>query len=486
MNVKQTAFLGVKWSAVGTLGASFFQLLQIAILTRFLPKEAFGLVAMALFVVQFSSVFADMGMTSAILHKQEVTHREYSSVYWFNLLIAVVLYGILLLAAPLIAVFYNEPELGLLVPVMGVNIVVMASGRIHRTIMQKHFQFKSISLIEIFSFFIGLITAITLAVLDFGVYSLVYSTLLTSVLSNSLFLIRNLRQNPVFFHFKMRETSSFLKIGGYSTGSIVLDFFSRETDVLLIGKLLGAEQLGLYSLSKQIVLKVYAILNPIVINVLNPLLSSIQDEKEKMKTYALKAVHIIATVNFPIYLLLIVMSKEVLTILYGPDYTSGYLVLSFYALFYAIHSMNNPAGSLQIATGRTYIGFYWSIFRVIATSVVVLLASRLNIYVVAGSIAVLQLFFIIPIWWIQYKPLAKISLTEYLKQFWVLLLVLLLVSVVALFVPVYDSSAFGVVASALVKAAGSLFLFSGLLFLFHRVSFNLARDLFKSIVSRKW
>ena len=92
MNLKKNAIQGVKWTTIGKIGRSVFQLLQISILARFLPKEAFGLVAMALFLVQFSNIFVDMGMTSAILHRQNATRKEYSSIYWLNILIAIIFY----------------------------------------------------------------------------------------------------------------------------------------------------------------------------------------------------------------------------------------------------------------------------------------------------------------------------------------------------------------------------------------------------------
>ena len=86
MNLRKKAVSGIKWTTIGTIGRALFQLLQISILTRFLPKEAFGLIAMALFVINFTNIFVDMGMSSAILHRQNATRNEYSSIYWLNIL----------------------------------------------------------------------------------------------------------------------------------------------------------------------------------------------------------------------------------------------------------------------------------------------------------------------------------------------------------------------------------------------------------------
>lgn len=418
MNFRKTAVAGIKWTSLGTIGRALFQLLQISILTRFLPKEAFGLVAMALFLVQFSNIFVDMGMTSAILHRQNATKNEYSSIYWLNIVISVLLYFLLLLGAPVAAQFYDEPQLSSLIPILGLNLLIMASGRQHRTIMQKQFEFEAIAKIELVSFFIGLLSAVLFAYYDFGVYSLVYSTLISSFISNSLFLILNMRLNPISFHFKLQETKPFLKIGGFSMGSALLDFFSRESDVLIIGKLLGAESLGVYSLAKQIVLRLFSIINPIIINVLNPLFSSIQKEKKRLKLSFLKVIKYFAYINFPIYMFVIIASKEILQILYGDDYSNSYAVLSFLAFAYCITALANPVGSLQIATGRTDLGFKWTIIRVVATPIVIYLGALKNIETVAICYALLSLVLVLPLWHVQIKPMAGIPLREYVSQFY--------------------------------------------------------------------
>lgn len=428
MTLRKTAIQGVKWSTIGVVGASLFQLLQVSILTRFLQKEAFGLVAMALFVVQFTNVFVDMGLTSAILHRQNATKNEYSSIYWLNIGVSVCLYFLLILSSGLVASFYNEQELSVLIPVLGLNLLFVAAGRQHRTLMQKQFKFKEIAITEMISFCVGLATAIFLVVNQFGLYSLVFSTLVASLISNTLFLVYNLRANPISFHFKWNELKPFLRVGGFSLGSTLLDFFSRETDVLIIGKTLGAESLGVYSLSKQIVLKVYKIINPIVINVLNPLLSSIQKDRLRVKSYYLKLINLLSLINFPIYFFLIILSKEILEILYGKNYVDGYLVLSFLSIAYAINSVGNPVGSLQIATGRTDLGFKWTIIRVSLLPLVIYLSSFYGINAVSFSIAIASFLFIIPSWRIMIKPMTKIGLAEYLGQFWKPFLFMILLS----------------------------------------------------------
>lgn len=469
MDLKKTAISGVKWTTVEKIGRAVFQLLQIAILTRFLPKEAFGLVAMALVVISFSNIFVDMGLTSAILYKQDASQKEYSSIYWLNLLVSIVLYSILFFLTPLIANFYNEEELLAIIPILGFNILLLALGRQHRTILQKEFRFKPIAIIEMISFFFGLIVAIVLAIKGGGVFTLVYSTLTASGIANLLFLITNLQKNPITLHFKFGDTIPFLKVGGFQAGSKILDFVSTEADIFIIGKMLGAEALGVYSLSKQVVLKVFSLINPIIVNVLSPLFASIQNEKARLKSNFLKVVRYLAYINFPIYLLIIVGSKEILHYLYGSDYTTGTVVLTLLGFYYCLISLSNPVGSLQIATGRTDIGFYWTILRVFITPSIIFIGSLYSIDVIALAIAVLSVILVIPMWRIQIKPMADISLKEYFEQFYKPLLIFISVTIFALFLnEVYTSEPNILV--LLIKQMLSLSIFCIILFTFDRNS----------------
>ncbi len=470
MNLKKIAISGLKWSLLDKMGKALFQLLQVAILTRFLSKEDFGLVAMALVVINLSNLFVDMGFSVAILHHKRATKKEYSSIYWFNIFISLVLYAILYFTTPLVAEFYSTPDLLAIIPILGVNVLLLAMGRQHRTIMQKEFRFKPIALIELSSFFIGLIVAVGLAYKGFGVYSLIYSTLIQSALSNLFFLIRNFQLNPILLHFSLKETRPFLKVGGFQMGSSLLDFVSKEADILIIGKLFGAQTLGLYSLTKQIVLKLFIFINPIVTSVLSPLLSSIQEEHSRLRELYLKVVRYIAYINFPVYLMVIVLSKEILFYVYGSAYTNGAWVLSFLAVYYCLIAISSPVGSLQIATGRTDLGLLWTGFRVVITPIAIYWGASYGINGVGIAFMVLGFFMVAPLWFIQIKPMIKIPFKQYLKQFYKPLILFFFIGIMALLgkeILNITASIMGV----LIIATFTVTLFLGLLYSIDRSSF---------------
>lgn len=437
MSQRKTLIKSFKWSSVGTIGMAVFQLLQIAILTRFLPKEAFGLVALAVLVVNFTNIFVEMGITSAILHVQKATRKEYSSLYWLGFFVALVLYSVILLSAGIVSQFYNEPQLVNIIRILGLNIIFITIGQQYRILLQKNMKFDVITKVSLFSCFIGLIVAVLLVFFDFGVYSLVYSTLISSLTASLFFLVICVKQYPIKFHFRLNETKKFLKIGVYGLGSNILDFFSREIDIIIIGKFLPPGSLGVYSLIKQISLKLYSVLMPIIFNVLNPFLASLNQQKEKMELTFLKIVYNVVNITFPFYLVLILAAQELITLMYGANYHDAYKVLIYLSIFQASFSIVKPLGSLQIATGKTDVGFYWTIFRNVFTMILFLFINWIgfnSIEDISLSLAVLSLFLIMLTWTLQVRRITSISFINYFKQFYKPLLLMIIISFIKIIV----------------------------------------------------
>jgi O-antigen/teichoic acid export membrane protein len=430
----QQTLISFQWSFIEKFGKVIFQLAQIIVLTRFLTKDDFGIVALALVSIEFSYLFVDAGLNAGILYLQNASQRALSSVFWLNLGLAMILYGLLWLISPFLAHFYEEAILSSLIPLLGVNILLLAIGRQHRTYLQKNFNFKAIALTEILAYALALILAIVLATEGYGVYSLIYSTLLASLISNVSYLFLRIKKEPITLEFGWQEVKPFIDLGKFQMGSRLLDFVSKETDIFIIGKMLGLEVLGLYSLTKQLVLRLFNVINPIITNVLSPWLASLQADKEKQASTYLNITRYLAYLNFPLYLILATGSFELLYVIYGPTYASGALLLFTLTIYYSILSITNPVGSLQIATGRTDVGFYWTVFRASLTPLALYIGIQINgIQGVAWILLGLSIGLLYPLWWLQIRTMISVSFKNYLNQFYRPLLSYLLLGATAHF-----------------------------------------------------
>ena len=421
VETKKIAFSGIKWTSLGSIGKASIKFLQTVILVRILPQDDFGLMAVAFLIIQFTNMFADMGFSSAILHKKDATQKEYSSLYWFTAFTSTILYGLLMSLMPLIVWFYkNEPrssELYDIIPILGLNLLFITIGRQHRTIMQKEFRFKDISLIEIVGNLVGLPITLILAYGGYGVYSLVVGTLVPSFLINVCFLIFNIRRHPIKLYYRYSKIKVFLKIGSYTLGSSLLDFLAREIDVIILSRTLGFGVSGGYSIIKQLVIQFYSIINPLLISVLTPLLSHIQDQKDRLRNSYLSVIHKLGFIYFPLYLLIVINSQTLILYLFGHQYLQYFPILILLASSYGIQALGSPVGSLQIATGRTDLGFRWTIIRLSLTSVFIYVGSLFGLFYFAFSYFLLTLINIILIWRLQIFEILKISFWSYFRQF---------------------------------------------------------------------
>lgn len=419
-NIKKEVVSGVKWTTIGTIVLAIVALVKLSVLARFLDKADFGLMALVTFVMGFMNLFNDMGLTSAILHKTNISKKEYASLYWINIMFSFILYGILFLVSPLVASFYNEPELTVLIPLLGLNLIISAIGRIFKTIESKHLKFKMISIFEIIAAICSLCFAIFLAMNNYGVYTLVYSALLQYIIQNLLYFIYGLKKYGLLFHYNYLETKPFLKIGVYQVGGQVVNYFNRDIDILLIGKFFSSEVLGGYSLAKQLVFRPAQILNPIITKVASPSLSKLQGNIEVLRLNYFKLISIVAKVNAIVYIALIIFAPLAVLIFYGEGFdevVSLVRILSVYMIFRAI---GNPVGSLIIATGKTNIEFYWNLLVLIVIPVFVFISSQYTITYVAWSLNIASFILFYPAWkFLIYKIIGG-TFMEYLRAIFTL------------------------------------------------------------------
>ncbi|WP_066222815.1 MOP flippase family protein [Formosa haliotis] len=415
MSVKKQAISGVKWTTVSTITLAVSALLKISVLARFLDPSAFGLMAIITFVLGFMDLFMDMGITSAILHKQDIKKEEYASLYWLNVMFSVLLFVLIVLLSPFIASFYSENELLKLIPLAGVIIIFSALGRQFKTILQKELQFKLMAIVDICSALLALIFAIILAINDYGIYALVYAALVQYGLNNILYLVIGIKHNPIVFHFNYQETKPFLKIGIYQVGGQVVNYFNRDLDILIIGKFFGTDILGGYSLAKQLVLRPTQILNPIITKVASPVLAKFQRDIILLKDNYLKLLKIVSSLNTPIYLGLIVFAPFVIDILYGSNFLHITSLVRILCIYMLIRAVGNPIGSLVIATGRTDLEFFWNVLNLVIMPLSVIIGAQFSLEGVAISITIAMLVMLIPSWYFLVYKLTNASLKEYLN-----------------------------------------------------------------------
>lgn len=413
MQLKKQAISGVKLTTVSTIVTVGAQFLRIVILTRFLDKSDFGLVAIVSIVLGFTNLFSDVGFTVALMHKQNVTKNEFSSIYWFNAGLNFLLFVTLVLLSPLIAKSYSEPILIKLIPLMGLQLIFVSFGRLYAVKIQKDMNFFMISIRDIIAAFISLIIAFITAYNGMGVYSIIISTLSNIFIVNALNFFSEFRKFPLTFHFSFNEAKSFLKIGLFQTGARILDFFASKIDVILISKFFGTGDLGIYNLAKELLIKPVTIINQIVNKVSLPLFSKIQSDTIHLKRIYIIVIKSLTLISFPILAFFFVGAEQVVTLFYGVDYIEVaplFKILIFWGLVTAV---GNPSSMLSVAKGKTYLNFYWTIILILFNTLIIFMASSYSITMVAYGVSLSSLFSYYLYWKFVIRKLIPLPFSEY-------------------------------------------------------------------------
>jgi O-antigen/teichoic acid export membrane protein len=319
--------------------------------------------------------------------------------------------------SPFLGAFYNESELEVLIPIMAISIMLSALGRQFKTIEQKQLNFKYIALTDVVGVGIGLIVSVITAVKGFGVYALVYGALTQYSISNSIYFINGLRDRGRILRFRYTESKPFLKIGIYQVGGQLVNYFNRDLDILLIGKLLGSEILGSYSLAKQLVQRPMQILNPIISKVASPVLAIIQEDKQQLRIKFLSFLNMVATINFIAYVMLALFAYPAVVLLYGKKFLDIVLLVQVLSIYMFLRSVGNPVGSLITATGKTKLEFYWNLFVLLITPIAVYIGAQFSKEYVALSLIMASLILLYPFWKLLIFKLCGATAREFFLTF---------------------------------------------------------------------
>lgn len=421
---------------MSTIIVTVIQLLQLSILTRFLAPTDFGLMAIVMVVIGFSQAFLDMGISNAIIHKQTITSGQLSTLYWLNIITGTVLFILICAVSPLVALFYNEPQLTNLIVLVGLTFLIQPFGQQFMVLWQKELRFAEMSKIDIVAKTVSLVVSVVFAYLGHGVYSLVYGALAAVIIQTIMFAYMGLKEHRPQLLFRWGEIRDFAGFGAFQMGERTVNYFNSQIDVIIIGKLLGPEALGIYNIAKQLIMRPAQILNPIITKVTFPAMAKVQNDTTTLKRVSLKTINYLSSVNFPIYAVLIVLAPEIISFMFGYKWMAAVPIVQVLSIYGAVRSTGNPVGSLMLAKGRANLGFYWNLGLLFYIPIGIALASQQGLLAVSWMLVALSVSLIIPGWYMLVRPLCGARLGEYSLQIFIPF-VLSLVSAISAYLSIH-------------------------------------------------
>jgi teichuronic acid exporter len=311
--LRSKTFRALSWSFLESIGLQGVRLVIGIVLARLLAPEQFGLIGMLTIFVAVAQSFLDSGFGAALIQKREATPIDTCSIFYFNIVVGLAAAGLLCVWAPWIAAFYHQPILTPLTRALSLTIVINSFGMVQSAILSKQINFKTQTKASLIASVLSGIIGVTLAVMGFGVWSLVVQQIAAAFLGTVLLWLLNDWRPRLIFSFKsLREMFGF---GSRLLASGLLNQIFNNIYLLIIGKLFSATDLGFFSRAKALEEIPSQTLSGMVGRVTFPVFSTIQDDPARLKRGLKKALTFLVMVNFPMMIGLAVVARPLVLVL---------------------------------------------------------------------------------------------------------------------------------------------------------------------------
>lgn len=353
--IRKSLSSGVFYIALSKYSSIFFQILIGAILARLLTPEEFGIVALVTVFVSFFNLLSDFGIGPAVVQNQSLTDNDVKSIFSFSILCGFLFAGLFFLAAPLIAGFYNKPELVKVSRLLSLSVLFYSLQIVPKALFQKALKFKQIGIIGVSVQLFSSIVAIVLAYAGFSYYAIVIQNILAGGISLIVFYL--VSHVSVAFKIEMGSIKKIIRFSSFQFMFNFINYFSRNADNILIGKFFGSAALGFYDKSYRLMMMPVEQLTHVITPVLMPVLSKYQDDKEFVYNTYLKIIKILATIGFPLSVFLFFSANEIIHILYGPQWGQSVPVFKLLAITIGFQMILSSSGAIFQTINRTDLMF---------------------------------------------------------------------------------------------------------------------------------
>ena len=295
---------------IGYQGIAF--LVQI-VLARLLTPSDYGIISMLMIFVNISQVFVQSGLNTALIQKHEADEVDFSSVFYVSLAISIVLYVVLFISAPFIAIFYNMPELKNVLRVLAIILIPGAYNSIQNAKIAREMKFKELMYGTVGAVVISGIVGIFMALKRYGVWSLVGQQISYQIAS-CIFLMKFVKWIPSF-QFSVNKIKVLFSFGWKLLCSNLIGKIYENIQSLVIGKKYNSSILGYYNRGKQFPQLLVDNMNGSIQSIMLPALSRYQNEKNKIKTMMRRAMVTSSLFVFPMMMGLIIISRPLVSLI---------------------------------------------------------------------------------------------------------------------------------------------------------------------------
>ena len=341
MSLKKQTLSGVFWTFTDTFILRGLSFIASVVLARLLGPTEFGLVGMISVFVAIGNSLVDSGLSASIIRTKEANDQDFSTVFYLNLLMSVLVYGLVFIAAPYIASFFNQDILIPIVRIYCISFIISAFSSIQMAILNKEMKFKKIMQCRLPGTIIGVVVGIAMGYLGYGVWSLVWMFLTTQIVNSvMLWLFSIWKPSLTFSKEKLKYHYGF----GYKLMlSGLINTLYNNIYKVIIGKFFSVQSLGYYERAEAFNSQPVTILTTIISKVSYPLLSKIQDQEERIGAVYRQLIQFSFFIMAPMMLAAAALAKPLFLLVLGEQWLPAvpfFQILCLSGMFFPIHAFN--------------------------------------------------------------------------------------------------------------------------------------------------
>lgn len=352
-NLTGKTFQGVLWLSAGAGFEAILKILVLGVLARLLHPKDFGLVGIALIVVGLSKIITQLGVGPAIVQKENLNNTHVMTGITISVITGIVFSIILFSLSKYIAQFFELRDLENVLKVVSFLFLIEALITVPMALLQRNFQFRWISLISIVSYLFGYgVVSIALAYLGFGFWSLVFGVIAQTLLQLIFYLYK--QKTRIRFTLNKKASKELMYFGGGITIARVANYFALQGDNLVVGKLLGANALGIYGRAYTFMVMPVSLFSTALDKALFPAIATIQRDTQKIREIFYRAISCIALIALPISVFVFILSREIISILLGEKWLAAIEPLQLLSLGLLFRMSYKISDSISRAVGAVY------------------------------------------------------------------------------------------------------------------------------------
>ena len=406
---------GAAWSMGFQVSRQLLSILSVSVLARRVPPEAYGLLSMAGIVTNFMDSFRALGTGNALIREGEVSERLLSSLFWFNLSLGVLLSACTALLAIPAAAFFRQPGLMKVMLALAPNFFIYSLSVIPNALLNRRMSFRALSVVQMAGAVLGTATGIGGALMGAGVWSLVFGALVSNlVISGATWIACPWRPQFLVDMGEVRRIAAYsLNLSGFN----FVNFFSRNADNLVVGRLLGDTQLGFYQMAYMLMTSPLTNFCSVIAGVVFPALSTFQNDDARLRAAFLRVVMLIGLVTIPAMFGLSVVAGPFIEVVLGAKWHPVAGLLLVFAPLGAFQSIYTMVGPIYNAKGRADRLFQWSLISGSVYVASFLVGAHWGIQGVAIAYAIAWMAMMIPGLAIPFR-LVNLPGREFVRALW--------------------------------------------------------------------